>query len=162
MSTSWTRAIQGPALLHQMSCKGKWIPKFLINFLTGRRRSHQSVGSQCRRGSPLELRSARNFRQARDTPDTGRYAETAVFSSRFHANHRRLTTYPTLFSVGELGWEHQHHLQFTSHENLGIRVEEDPARTQVTGISRGRLTLRGSDRRHPGARVLVCGSGGQS
>src|SRR5579863_9248876 len=146
MSTSWTRAIQGPELLHQMSCKGKWIPKFLIIFFTGRRRSHQSVASQCRRGSPVELRSARNLRQARDAPNTGRYAETAVFSSRLHADHRGLTTYPTLFSIGELSWEHQHHLQFTSHENLGIRIEEDPARTQVPGISCSRLTLPGSDR----------------
>src|ERR1700677_3969308 len=103
MSLSWTRAIQGPALLHRMLCKGKQNPKVFKQIFTGsRRRMTTDSHSNCVVDSwfATNLPSSWNLRQGGDAPDAGGDAKLAVCSVRFHAHDRGLAQHPALFAVG--------------------------------------------------------------
>jgi hypothetical protein len=144
MSISWTRAIQGPELLHQSLCKGKWNPKFSTHSYSvpfPRDANAWAKGADSS-GAP----STGNLRKGRDTTNAGGYAEAAIFPARFYADDRGLAANPALFAVGELIRQHQDHLQFATNENFGVCVQEYSTSAQIARMPGRRYAWRRADR----------------
>jgi len=145
---TWSRAIQGPALLHQRLCKGKRNRKIFTDFHIATRRQIANrllhLHDQCA-CLAQKLILTRDFGQSCNRPNAGCYSEIRLFPSRFHPHDRRLAAHPALFAARELRREHQYHLEIAAHGDFGVDIKEDPTRTEVARLPRGGLTVGRSD-----------------
>lgn len=97
------------------------------------------------RFNPRRKNLPRDFWQVRDRVDSRGNPESA-FRAVFHSRHRRLATYPSPFSVRQLGRQHEHHFQWISLADSGFGVKEYAAQAQVAGLSGMRGVPRRLDR----------------